>query len=185
MGLENPGIPISCSWPVTLTCQVLEALLGVSTAKWSLAAPLPQMQGSCVPGLRCGRHSLGHFRGAAVMGRAEAERQVRWGSRHHKVAPRTEVRRQFSVSSRGLMASQRCSAVSSLFRCRPQHFRWLLLMHTDVFIFRNCVYSWDETCHRQLYNHHGCWPLTPCEWYVSLLAIYYSLSLFYWPTVYS
>lgn len=71
VGLEDAGIPISCSWPVTLTCQVLEALLGVSTAKWSLAAPLPQMQGSCVPGLRCGRHSWVQLSRAAMMGRAK------------------------------------------------------------------------------------------------------------------
>ena len=30
---------------------------------------------------------------------------------------------------------------------------------------RSCAYSQDETCHWQLHNHHGCWPLTPSKIY--------------------
>ena len=61
-------------------------------AEYLLVAPAAPDAGFLCTGLRGGRQHLGNFCGAAVMGRAEGERQVRWGSRHHKMVPRTKGR---------------------------------------------------------------------------------------------
>lgn len=32
-----------------------------------------------------------------------------------------------------------------------------------IVYIRNCLHSWNETCHRKLHYYYGCWSLTPCK----------------------